>query len=64
MLLIGIVRPVEVGAVIVEKSDVLLFLFGMVILTDLADGDGVFKWPANAAAKLALRSGLLFSSTS
>jgi arsenical pump membrane protein len=64
ILLIGIVRPVEVGAVIVERLDVLLFLFGMMILTDLAGGAGAFKWPANGAAKLALGSGRLFSSTS
>ena len=63
-LLIGIVRPVEVGAVIVERLDVLLFLFGMMILTDPAGGAGAFKRPANGAAKLALGCGLLFSSTS
>lgn len=59
MLLLGIVRPADAGAVIVETADVLLFLFGMVILTDLAEGAGVFDWLAGVSAKLAFGSGLL-----
>ncbi|CCF82737.1 ArsB/NhaD family transporter [Nitrolancea hollandica] len=59
MLLLGIVRLSDIGAVIVETSDVLLFLLGMVLLTDLADGAGVFDWLAEVSSKLAFGSGLL-----
>lgn len=57
MLLIGLVRWADVKAVATDTSDVLLFLFGMMIVSGAAERAGVFAVLADWCAQLAGDSG-------
>lgn len=59
MVLIGAIGVGDVGAVLQETGGVLLFLVGMMVLTDLVERAGVFDWLADGCARLAGGSGIL-----
>lgn len=59
MALVGGIGLGDVRSVLAETANVLLFLLGMMVLTDLAERAGVFAWLAEGAARLARGSGLL-----
>lgn len=59
MLAIGAIHLHDIRAVLDETGGVLLFLFGMMILTGLAERAGLFTWLAEGCARLAGGSGRL-----
>ena len=59
MLVVGGVGLRDVRDILAQTGNVLLFLLGMMVLTDLVERAGVFAWLAEAAARLARGSGLL-----
>lgn len=56
---IGAVSLSGVRAVLSQTGNVLLFLLGMMVLTDLVERAGVFAWLAEGCARLARGSGIL-----
>ena len=53
LVLMGLLSPAEAGSAIARGTDVYLFLTGMMLLSALAQQEGLFDWLAARAARLA-----------
>lgn len=52
MLLLGLINPVDAGAVLLKDWNIFLFFLGMMSLSALAEAAGLFDWLAFQAARL------------
>ncbi len=53
LLLIGAVGLIEIGGILRQSGDVLLFLLALMVLSALVDTSGFFDWAATLAARAA-----------